>query len=453
MRKTNVTFCSFPDYSGHAKRLFEYMNSGKNDNMNLVWIVSNKDNYKSLKEKGIKSYILGSDAYFKYMKKSDIVFSTHANITGEKRKGSLYVELWHGIGLKPVGFLAKKISDSDYSWYDSISRKIDYMIVPTEFWKVIFSSIFHINPTQVLPLGYPKFDYIKNSKGESNLSKLGIKKSKYKKVLFYLPTFKKGCSREDSKINGDNILNLEPYEEKKLYNYLEKNNYLLCIKYHPSEENIINTKNHKNIFYITEQLLNENDLTISEIMNVADIMITDFSSVALEYGFLKKTVIFTDYKSEEYMKNRGVFFDSLDFWTNGERVRRIEDLFNSINSFIDNPQTNPNYELYYGNVKDGGCDKIYRYFFKNGVLKSDIKRYPDDIEELNNEIETYKNEIDKLNLYYKNRISDITKELNNLNQKNLHLEDRIERMTQTKGWKLLEKYRNLAEKLRFRKRY
>ena len=39
MEKLNITFCSFPDFGGNAKALYEYMNKRYKDNMNYIWIV------------------------------------------------------------------------------------------------------------------------------------------------------------------------------------------------------------------------------------------------------------------------------------------------------------------------------------------------------------------------------------------------------------------------------
>lgn len=39
MSRLNITFCSFPDFSGNAKALYEYMLSKNNKNFNFVWIV------------------------------------------------------------------------------------------------------------------------------------------------------------------------------------------------------------------------------------------------------------------------------------------------------------------------------------------------------------------------------------------------------------------------------
>lgn len=106
-KKLNITFCSFPDFSSNAKPLYEYMKKRYKNTMNFAWIVRTDEVYSYLKKKKIDVYKLGSEQYFKYIKTSDVIFSTHADITGDKPKNSLYIELWHGIGPKPVGFYLK----------------------------------------------------------------------------------------------------------------------------------------------------------------------------------------------------------------------------------------------------------------------------------------------------------------------------------------------------------
>ena len=208
--------------------------------MNYTWIVYNESSVKILKEKKINVILIGTDEFKKYIKTTDVFFTTHVNLSGDKEKTSdaLYVELWHGIGPKPVGFLANKLSKSDRKWYNSLREVIDYIIVPSDFWKVIFSSIFNVEGDRIKSLGLPLLDEIKNSEGKKNINNiLNIDIDKYKKVILYAPTFKSGCGRTlESKINPNNIMDLKEYSDEKLNKYLENNNYLLIVKRHPSEE-------------------------------------------------------------------------------------------------------------------------------------------------------------------------------------------------------------------------
>lgn len=379
MKKLNITFCSFPDFAGNAKALYEYMFKKYKNNMNYTWIVYNKETVQLLKEKNINAILIGTDEFNEYIPKTDVFFTTHANLTGEKKKtkSGLYIELWHGIGPKPVGYLMNNISSNDEKWYDSIREEIDYMIVPSKFWIPLMASMFNINPMRILPLGFPLLDYIKYSDGKKNLSLILNKNIyKYKKIIYYMPTFKMGCGRcNDGLLNQKNILNLLPYEEEKLIKYLKENNYLLCIKRHPSDEfNYVKIEN-ENILNIDNDMLNKHNLDVNNILNAADILITDYSSVGTEFSFLDKPVIYISTDLEEYKNNRGIIFGDYDFWTEKEYCLSYKELIKKIDSNINHNKVAINKKLIFGNLKDGGCKEICDYIFDGNLISDRVKRF------------------------------------------------------------------------------
>ena len=98
MKKLNITFCSFPDFSGNAKALYEYMNKRYKDNMNYIWIVYNEDSVKILEKKGIKAILIGTEEFKSYITTTNVFITTQGNLDGDKLKAkdSVYIELWHG---------------------------------------------------------------------------------------------------------------------------------------------------------------------------------------------------------------------------------------------------------------------------------------------------------------------------------------------------------------------
>ena len=337
MKKLNITFCSFPDYAGNAKALYQYMKKRYKDNMNYTWIVYEEKTVELLKNDGIKAILIGTDEFKHYIPKTNVFFTTHSNLCGDKEaaKNAIYVELWHGIGPKPVGFLTKKLSEEDKKWYNFLSQTIDYFICPSEFWRVIFSTMFSINPERIKPLGLPLLDEIKYSDGKGNLSKILNKDiSKYKKILLYMPTFKKGCGRGlESNYNKENILNFNDYNDEELIKYLKKNNYLLIVKRHPSDECIYNEIENDYIVNINNDMLNNHGLNVNNILNAGDVLITDYSSLGLEFSFINKPVIYISTDIQEYQQNRGIILDDYDFWakdkcsTYNEFIKLLEILF------------------------------------------------------------------------------------------------------------------------------
>lgn len=434
MGKIKIMFCSFPDYSSNAKPLYEYMKKRYKDSMNMAWAVLSDESVEKLSKMGIEAYKIGTDEYFEYAKNTDVFFSTHCNITGERNEKSIYVELWHGISSKHIGNLSDNMTEDDRKWYNHLRKNIDYMVVPSDFWRVIFSTRFNIEYNRTVSLGYPKLDYFVYSDSRNNLSKvLDIDITKYNKILYYMPTFRKGCNREqESEINTNNIFNLESYKEQELIDFLHKKNYLLCIKKHPSEELNLNYIECDNIKIITEEKLNLNNITLNEIINAADLMITDYSSLGIEFVFLNKPVVYLVNDIEEYREKRGITFNNSNFWMPGFRVKKLNELIFSIENSLSNDKDysykadmEEKKKMWFGDLKDGGCANICDFLFDGDKLRDGIKHY-----------------VSKED-YLENKINYISDELQKKENVIIELKDELQKVYNSKGWIFLEKVRKI----------
>lgn len=435
MKKLNITFCSFPDYCGNAKALYEYMKNRYKNNMNYTWIVYNESSVQMLKEKNIKAILIGTEEFKKYISKTDVFFTTHANLTGDKikAKNSVYVELWHGIGPKPVGFLANNLSEEDKSWYESLRETIDYLIVPSEFWRVVFSSILNIDAHRVKTLGLPLLDEIKNSKGKENLEKiLNINLKDYKKVILYAPTFKSGCGRKlETPINENNIMDLKEYSDEKLNKFLEENKYLFIVKRHPSDEYKYKNYETNNIKTINNEMLEKSGVNINNILNAMNLVITDYSSIGVEFTFLDRPTIYLSTNLDEYKNNRGIVLDDYSFWTDDIFCDNYDDLTKLIKKLINKKYVCKNKNLFYGNLKDGGCKKICDFVFEENQISSSVVKYESKILKIKNENKKMKNIIEEqINTIKKLTESDIE----------------LKQIKNSKSWNLLEKIRKVLRR-------
>ncbi len=415
----NITFCSFPDFSGNAKYLYDYMQKKYNKKMNFTWVIKDKKLCSKLQKKGINAVEDESIEMKKAMELTDAFFTTHANLTDYKRQNAktLYVELWHGVSPKCMGFLIQDLSNDDNNWLNKIIKKIDYFIVPSKFWVPIFAARFNILPKKILPLGFPLFDGIIKAKGKDNLSQiLNEDIDKYQKIIYYMPTARSGESRlEKVKVNLDNVFNIKKYQEKILTKYLEENNYLLCIKYHPSEKLNFKRINHSNIKYIEESCLKKYQLDTNAILNASDLLITDYSSLGLHYLMLEKPVIYLGTDLEDFNNTRGILFGNFQFWANHNLAVDIKTLLEKIEFNLnqkENQLLKDQKELLFGVAKDGGCAKICDFFF-------------DDEANL------------KTNLEYTYILEE------ELKQKNEQLESELKTIKASKGYKILEKIRKI----------
>ena len=430
MKKINAAFCSYPDYSGNAKALYDYMQK-KYKNINCMWVVKNHDIYEKLRDDGINVVIEKTDEMKEQMKITDVIFTTHANLTEYKEQNShtLYVELWHGVSPKCIGYLINDISENDQEWLKKATKKIDYFIVPSKFWVPIFSARFNTLAKRVLPLGFPLFDNILKSNGTENLEKvLNINVTKYKKIIYYMPTVKAGNSRvEKIQVNQNNVFNIQAYEEEELIDYLSKNNYLLCVKYHPSEKLKFNMIDSENIKYINEDNLKKHKLDTYAILNAADILITDYSSLGLLYLILERPVIYLANDLKEFNDTRGILFGNFKFWTENKIAIDLESLIEKIESNIDSfdiDKIKTKKDLLFGNLSDGGCKEICEFFFTNDGLKEE-------------------------NIEYNYCLNSYLEEKNaKLEVENQELKEEIKQITSSKGYKIVENIKKIINKIR-----
>lgn len=440
MKKLNITFCSFPDFSGNAKALYEYMVNRYKDSMNYTWVVYNESTVKMLNDKGINTVLIGSNEFKDYIPKTNVFFTTQGNLDGDKKKAkkSVYVELWHGVGPKPTGFTQKNPSIEDINGYSNISSIADYFVVPSEFWKIIYGATFKVENTRIKDFGMPLLDYFDNSNGKENLEKVLDKDIKsYKKIIMYMPTFKQGFNHEDVKNVSKNIFNFkEKYNEKELNDFLKKNNYLLCIKKHPGELANLNFKGTSNIKNITEEDLIKNDLSVNEIINAFDLLITDYSSIGTEFIYLDRPVLFAVGDLDEYVNNRGILLGDYDFWTPGPKCDNIEMLEVEMKKLLDDnnyykEERDNKKKLWFGSTNGGGCDKLCDFLFENGKISKNVVIHKSKTLGLRQEVK---------------RLNNVVSEQENTIKKLTESDIRLKEIEGSKTWRIMEKIRKIIRK-------
>ena len=83
-------------------------------------------------------------------------------------------------------------------------------------------------------------------------------------------------------------------------------------------------------FTFTTYLLYENDIQINQLLGYADALISDYSSVAVDYLVLDRPVAFTLDDMETYGNERGFFWDDVKQWLPGEDIYTFEDFVSFI---------------------------------------------------------------------------------------------------------------------------
>ena len=414
--KKRIGFSSYPDFSGNSKALYEDMKNLSND-YDFIWFCRDENIANRLNERGINAIWNKSENFEEEFNKTEIVLNTHDDYMNLKKENQILINLWHGLGPKKMGTFI----DSEVNWILKISSKFDYLVATSEFGKMLFSSAFSMPIERVKQFPQARYKWLYENKGKENLEKVLKKDLKqYKKIVMYAPTFKKGIGKEESKINKENVLNLNQYDEEILTSYLEKNDILLVLKLHPVEENILKEVESNNIVILKDNEMLDEFVTINEILDGVDLLISDYSSIYIDYINLERPVMFFDTDKDEYEKNRGILFETLDFWwMAGPQVHSIdkfiqetERLLNDsdyykkerekFNKIVNGKQEKSNKELidFILNARKTDIDKPdYKLPLlekSNAMFKNENEKIKSENEILKNENENIKNENERL---------------------------------------------------------
>ena len=132
--------------------------------------------------------------------------------------------------------------------------------------------------------------------------------------------------------NWNGLLN-----DKEFINYIEKNNYKVYFYPHHNMLKYLKSFNSKskNISFI------DSNIDIQYMLRTSSIMITDYSSVSLDFGYMLKPVIYYQFDKKEYRERQyeaGYYSYSNDGY--GPVCNRVHEIINAIDS------VNNNFDIY-----------------------------------------------------------------------------------------------------------
>ncbi|GAF65687.1 putative glycosyltransferase [Bacillus sp. TS-2] len=233
-----------------------------------------------------------------------------------KTKSHLFIQLWHGFPLKGLGTKSKgAISIDNWEVFDKVASY-------SELYNKIIGESFFVPEDKFMITGLPRNDWLFLSEGRKILeNSLDISLSKNKKVVFYMPTYRNSSilNERSGKRTSDNIFGFSSFNSNTFTRFLEEANILLVMKLHPLEESKYHHIKSDSIYFLSDPILNKKQIDLYEILNGVDLLITDYSSVYIDYLLLNRPIIFTPTDLMEYRATRGFSFPYEEY-TPGPKV-------------------------------------------------------------------------------------------------------------------------------------
>ena len=318
------------DFGDNSRALFDYMLAeGYDKKYELVWFVKNPEIYRN-RYAGRNVRFLPYDAattkdirlrdeYYETLCLAKYIFFTNSAVfCRNARKDQVRVQLWHGCGFKSLRHT--RIGRDDY--------KYEYMTVTSNLYARLHEDDFGLKPEQLLVTGYPKDDLLYHPlPGWQEMFHIP-KASKY---IFWLPTWrttKLGGEWQGEIVNDATGLPvLESMEMlKKLNDLLLECDIVLLVKIHPwQDRSMLGDVSMSHIVVLENDALAEVDVQVSEILGHADALISDYSSVAVDYALLDRPIAFTVDDEKAYADNRGFLWEDIRAWLPGGEIASFED--------------------------------------------------------------------------------------------------------------------------------
>ena len=241
----------------------------------------------------------GSRAYLAALgQASHVVANTHMPGYFRKRRGSVYVQTWHGTPLKRLGFdIERPRLRTDPDYLAQLSRdaaKWDVLLSPNPFSTPIFRRAFRYDG-RVLETGYPRNDVLAAGDGTAQAARAAVRASlglgDGELAILYAPTWRDGI----------------PFTLRLDLGALARRvqqDHRVLLRLHPkdAEAGAVAAAHDRAL-----DVSGHGD--IRELYLAADLLITDYSSAMFDFAVTRKPIVFFTYDLEEYRDVlRGFYF-------------------------------------------------------------------------------------------------------------------------------------------------
>ena len=271
---------SFKGNLDYIKKEFE-----KRGNYEFNMFYKDKFSFSNFKKLATSRYIFLNDNFFPM---------AFMNFKDE----SEVIQLWHAPGaFKKFG--GSSCSSQEREILSKISENTDYLITSSKNVENYYSEAFQIDKSKIKPLGLPRLDYYFENHDVEALKTNFYKKYNIdpnKKIVLYTPTF-----RDEEKFNNVfNYFNLDNFNQEL------GDDYVLALRLHPKIKKFYKGEiSSKSRYVDCSDYENEQELLL-----ISDILITDYSSIMIEFAVLNKPIVFFVYDYDSYVNNeRGFYFD------------------------------------------------------------------------------------------------------------------------------------------------
>ncbi len=313
------------DFTGNIFRIVEELSTGKYGEYK-IYVYAKAEAAKrieGLRENynlNIHKIITKESAATRILEKAKYIF-TDSGIRPKfiKRPEQILLNTWHGTPLKVMGVRnvpeQHRIGSIQHTFLDA-----DYLLYPNDFMCDVMLTgymIDRIYPGKVLLEGYPRNSVFLDEKRRKGFkSRFGFQD---KDIFVYMPTYRGTILERKDDAQKDIIDEYLTQLDAKL-----NDSQILFVKLHVFNQSKIDFSKFRHVMPFPQ------GYEIYDIINMADVLISDYSSVFFDFALSRRKIIIFNYDEEEYLLDREVYFPISDLPF--PKVQTVDDLILELNS-------------------------------------------------------------------------------------------------------------------------
>ncbi|HJB17087.1 MAG TPA: CDP-glycerol glycerophosphotransferase family protein [Candidatus Blautia excrementipullorum] len=214
-------------------------------------------------------------------------------------KGRRIINLWHGVPLKKIALLDPNLGKAAKIYFRKIfSENYTCILTTSQSLVPLMAESFAVEEKKIKVWGQPRNDGIFQKKDRDRiLHKIYGKLPEYHRIVLYAPTF-----RDHGEVK---LFPFRDFDRERLEDFLEKEKIILFLRTHIAEKAAAGPYLGERVRFMGEEQAED----VTGMLDIFDCLITDYSSIYIDYLLTGNPVIFLPYDREEYLAGRGMNFD------------------------------------------------------------------------------------------------------------------------------------------------
>lgn len=305
---------TFPSIEDSGRAVWEAMDV--NERGRLAWLVDDPEHLPATAPVGPRYLKVESvRGWWAYLR-SSTVLHTHGTYSLIKPAASkTVVNLWHGMPIKHLGS-----GGQTWEW------QTDATIITAPVHAPNLAAVWNLDDSQVWVTGLPRNDVLVRASRRPRPQQL-VDLADDRRLVVWLPTYRTSAVGRDQ-VDGTDAGNdfqfagIDPSTIDELAGELGVH---VIVKPHPmAPRPKVTDLEHVSVW--TEADVADAGLTLYELLGHADALVTDYSSVWIDFLLAERSIIFAVSDLAEYRANRGYYFEPLEDYLPGPIVTDLDEL-------------------------------------------------------------------------------------------------------------------------------